>query len=310
MNQCKYCGVETPNLMFCSKQCQARYNVNKNHNTYVQFKCQKHDYFITVHTTKFKRTKCPQCVKAANTDMIHSRSCAKCGILMQQYYGSGRFCSRSCANSRAHSNETKLKISDGVGKYYGSSLSLKQYTCTPKICVVCSKQVSKSSATNRSTCSQQCHRVLIKLRAKEKSSDPKIRQKLSVAMKKRVAEGRHTGWNSRKHISYPEKFFMDVLLNNGIEYVHNFKVVQRQLDPQLKSYFFLDFFLPKYNIDLQIDGKQHKYNDAPSQDKRRDILLSKKYEVYRIEWNQINSDYGKLLMKQKIDKFLVRLTNG
>ena len=36
--------------------------------------------------------------------------CERCGKVMNEYYGSGRFCSRSCANSRHHSEKTKQRI--------------------------------------------------------------------------------------------------------------------------------------------------------------------------------------------------------
>jgi hypothetical protein len=41
-----------------------------------------------------------------------------CGREHDGSYGSGRFCSRSCANSRARSEEDKKKISEGIKKAY------------------------------------------------------------------------------------------------------------------------------------------------------------------------------------------------
>ena len=41
-------------------------------------------------------------------------TCEKCGKVMTEKFGSGRFCSPSCANSRNHSEETKKKISNSV----------------------------------------------------------------------------------------------------------------------------------------------------------------------------------------------------
>ena len=56
---------------------------------------------------------------------------------------------------------------------------------------------------------------------------------------------------------------------------------------------------------FEIDGKQHKYFERKESDKIRDGLLKKnEFIVYRIEWNEINSENGKQLMKTKIDKFL------
>lgn len=45
---------------------------------------------------------------------IDSLFCERCGKKIDGSFGSGRFCSRSCANSKKHSEETKRKISEGV----------------------------------------------------------------------------------------------------------------------------------------------------------------------------------------------------
>lgn len=73
------------------------------------------------------------------------------------------------------------------------------------------------------------------------------------------------------------------------------------------SMYFLDFLIGK-NIDLEIDGKQHGYNERSEKDIERDeILIKNGYVVYRIAWNEITSDEGSSLMKEKIDRFLTWL---
>ena len=58
-------------------------------------------------------------------------------------------------------------------------------------------------------------------------------------------------------------------------------------------------------IDLEIDGKQHQYEDRKIHDEERDSLLRDKgYVVYRISWNEINSDVGKKMMGEKIKEFI------
>lgn len=304
MNQCKYCSKETKNQKFCSKQCQARYNLQNIKDTRIQFVCQKHNYRRVVNVTKFNQTKCPHCQSQKKMQSIKGKLCQKCGNPILEYIGTGRFCSRACANSRVHSEQTKNRIKLSTNKTY-QKLN-KSRIPTNKICVICGKQfiLLKGQSSKRKSCSQICLEELNKRRAQERAKDPEIIKKISQTKKKAVINGTHKGWNSRKIISYPQRFFIDVLNNNEIQYIHNYKVLQKQLDQSLNSCFFLDFYLPKYNIDLEIDGKQHKYLDTIEQDKRRDQLLSKKYKVYRIEWNQINSQIGKILMKQKIDKFI------
>lgn len=86
--------------------------------------------------------------------------------------------------------------------------------------------------------------------------------------------------------------------NNNINYISEY---------YLDKKYFLDFYIVKNNveIDLEIDGKQHKYKDRLEHDKIRDeYIKSKNIVVYRIEWNEVNSEKGSLIMKEKIDNFL------
>ena len=43
--------------------------------------------------------------------------CERCGAEHDGSFGSGRFCSRSCANARTHSDETKEKIKSSVNSF-------------------------------------------------------------------------------------------------------------------------------------------------------------------------------------------------
>lgn len=49
--------------------------------------------------------------------MIYLFICERCGSEHDGSFGSGRFCSRSCANSRKHSDETKRKIKESTDRY-------------------------------------------------------------------------------------------------------------------------------------------------------------------------------------------------
>ena len=61
-------------------------------------------------------------------------------------FGSGRFCSRSCANSKNHSKETKAKISKTLG---GNGIIKDRL----KNCLSCRKKITKQYKF----CSVQCH---------------------------------------------------------------------------------------------------------------------------------------------------------
>lgn len=90
---------------------------------------------------------------------------------------------------------------------------------------------------------------------------------------------------------------MQVLDNNSIGYVREYRVDK----------YFLDFLIEVNGkrLDLEIDGKQHQDLARHQHDlERDDYLKSQGYVVYRIPWNQINTQAGKDLMVTKITGLL------
>ena len=137
-----------------------------------------------------------------------------------------------------------------------------------------------------------------------------VRRRLSESAKRLVKNGTHVGWKTRPIASYPEKFWMKVLKNNNIDYEFNKPISKMSLGlKNTSACYFLDFCIFN-NIDLEIDGKQHKYNDRKESDKIRDKLLKKNgFTIYRIEWNEINTVEGKKIMENKINDFISWLNN-
>ena len=225
----------------------------------------------------------------------NSKKPNKCLYCGKELTGDGKytkkFCNLSCSASfnnkrRKISDETKQKI----------QLSLLQKNSEEKKneyiirkCVVCGEEfrvfrIKNGKLSKAITCSETCRRDLISNSCKK-------------AMDIVMSEGRHQGWKSRNIISYPEKFWMEVLSNNNIEYKHNYPFGK----------YFLDFYIEidGRKIDLEIDGKQHKYADRHESDIVRDeFVKSRGVEVFRIDWNSINTEDGKKLMKEKIEEFL------
>lgn len=91
--------------------------------------------------------------------------CEKCGKIMTTKYGSGRFCSRACSNSRRLTEETKQRISNSCRKSTDSSTIhpktmlhlqyLEDYNRDPKCCVICGKILSYEQRNNK-MCSRKC----------------------------------------------------------------------------------------------------------------------------------------------------------
>lgn len=204
--------------------------------------------------------------------------CETCGKIMTEYYGSGRFCCRACANSRVHSKETKVKISTRLTK----NISGEEL----KFCKDCGKLLNYR---NKSGFCQSCYA--------HQPHTEESKRKQSETMKSKC----YPRWNiHRDEPSYAEKFFMTVLQNNNIEYKREYAVANNK-----KHFYYLDFYIEKNGkkIDLEIDGKQHE--ERLEHDNFRDAYLKNNdYIVYRIIWNNINSESGKLNMQNKINEFI------
>lgn len=216
-------------------------------------------------------------------------TCERCGKVMTEKFGSGRFCSSACSQARTHSEETKQKIKASLDK----TLIHQQKTPSrpKKFCIVCNAEIKSYNKTG-----------LCKYCLDNTEYGFKIKQELGKKGYATMQEnGTHVGWQSRNITSYAEQFWTQVLDNNGISYSREVPVKHE------KSSYFLDFAIEHNGklIDLEIDGKQHTYKDRRASDIARDLYLTKcGYLVYRVAWNEVNSDAGSNEMKEKIAAFL------
>ena len=219
--------------------------------------------------------------------------CEKCGIEHDGSYGSGRFCSQKCARSFSTSkNRDAINAKISIGLRNSDKLDHKyaQYLKNPKCCSICSKLLR---ASNKTGYCADCLRHAPEL--------AEYRRKVCTFASSKVKNRKF--WMTRDKKSYAEQFWTQVLDNNNISYKHNFPVKIHET----KHYFYLDFYICKNDvrIDLEIDGKQHEYEDRKLHDISRDHYLTQQgFLIYRIKWNEINSEKGKLLMQSKIDAFL------
>ena len=221
--------------------------------------------------------------------IAEQHTCERCGKVMTEKFGSGRFCSRACANSRERSDEIKSKIRKTLQNTLLVSTNID--IGRGKTCKVCGKKLKNSCKTG--FCSTCLH------------TTPEGKNAMIDAGKRGYrtmqANGTHKGWQSRNITSYAEQFWISVLDNNAIEY-------EREYTANCDSVrYFLDFFIKRNGklLDLEIDGKQHTYEDRAAADVVRDKNLKDRgYIIYRIPWNEISSEQGKIKMQQKINNFL------
>lgn len=223
-----------------------------------------------------------------------------------------KFCNKSCSaifNNKFKDkvvDNTKLKISKSLILYFEKNpnkvrrkinLSVNEIGDITRYCELCGKNFEVKRLKNgrlsaQKYCSEECSKIGMKLN-------------VSKSQKERVKNGIHMGWQSRKILSYPEKFFIKVLDNNNLDYKHNFIINKRDLGLNDVSNYFLDFYFENKKIDLEIDGKQHNYEERKESDEYRDSILTNfGIQVYRIKWKNIQTNEGNEYIKNEIDKFL------
>lgn len=269
---CEYCGKEIDEEhkygsgRFCNKSCQCRSIAKKGG--------------AAAGIVNKKRLK-PR----------HIAVCPACGKEFETL--KGVFCSKQCSThysgnkSRKWAEEAKKRLSVSEKAFHRNHQNA--YEKKPKrFCSVCGKSIIKRSKTG--LCLSCCR------------SSKEGKQYWSLKAKSLMNDGVVKSWTSRNISSFAESFWKKVLENNKVNFEREFVVPVEE-----SKCYFLDFLICVGNskIDLEIDGKQHKYEERAKHDIERDkFLTSLGYTVYRIEWNSVNTEEGQKLMKEKIDKFL------
>lgn len=307
--KCKYCGKEFDNprsigghTTFCKKNPNIERNL-----LLVQAKGE-------AAAVKNKKQRAKE--NSLNHKQFYTFVCEKCGkeftqeLKLKDYLKGNhkRFCSSQCANSHPWVKEKTKEfvcIDCGVKIIRSNRSNPKKVRCdeckkkhkiqrslsndsNKRICVICGKEfypkLIKGGFSKSKTCSEEC--------ARKWRSDNSKKSYLKL-----IHEDRFKGWMSRSQISYAEQFWIKVLNNNNISFIHEYKVDK----------YFLDFYIEKNGkkLDLEIDGKQHLYPERVEADIIRDIFLKERgYIVYRIPWNKMHNDEDCKITKEKINKFL------
>ena len=208
------------------------------------------------------------------------------------------FCDDCFVKTFGYVRDSKIKRKEHTTNTRGKPCKTNLH---PSLCPSCGKTiwVKTEHEAYCYECCDKLNRYHYQLYTKDgkRILQGKTIEKIKQVKRQQVKLGKHKGWKSRNITSYPERFWINVLKNNGLDFVR-----EKHVDG-----YFLDFVIQKGEkmIDLEIDGKQHKYEDRKRHDKVRDKNLRRSgYIVYRIDWNEINSKYGKLKMKSKIRQFL------
>ena len=77
---------------------------------------------IKTFKNTFKNKKVAKQKHADELWVQEEHKCECCGKIMTKRFGSGRFCSRKCANTKKHPPKTKEKISKSINKHFENNL--------------------------------------------------------------------------------------------------------------------------------------------------------------------------------------------
>lgn len=322
LNQIKSAGLIGSKISNQNKHEKSLIENEKHKHTCICLKCEK-EYDIWVSDRDFERGYYKKhCSYKCSNSRIHSDEtkqkigksvqkehehiCSKCGCSFM-HIGTGKLlcdnCFKETYNRERGTLNANKQIQTNESKYSWNRISNDTFL-HQTACKSCGKEIwcKTTDDVYCYECAEKLGKIIHQLYtpAGKKLISKKTRQKLSRHVQDRIKNGTHNGWQCRNKISYAEKFWIQVLNNNDIQYER-----EAMVPPYL---YRLDFKITLPNgilIDLEIDGKQHLYEDRLQHDKLRNKRIREKgYLVYRILWNTINTKIGKMRMKAKIKQFL------
>lgn len=190
----------------------------------------------------------------ANLWAADGHRCKKCGKAMTIKFGSGRYCSRSCANSREHTQETKDKISSSLLKRDPQSKKSSK-----RICIICGGEIPKESKSK--VCSYLC---------KEKWIINKYKKACSIAEALRADANKQRGKEHEELTDEQVKLLREELDDdNKLREKYRNKRVNAQKEGMSCNLTFAEYMLLAKEAgikssDIGFSGKKYvlaRYND-------------------------------------------------
>lgn len=227
-----------------------------------------------------------------NQWIAEKHTCEKCEKVMTEKFGSGRFCSKSCANAHKKSDESKLKVSQTLNKFHkhqkdvGADIrtkNIRSYEINPNRCKICGKPLSYDDR-NLNTCSRECSLQLQSITMTDILAEKGLHRTVPKKYKYGTYRGIHcdSSWELAfliyclecgKNIRRCDEHFTYTLDNHRHNYFPDFIVDDNYYE--IKNYYTETVYakiaqFPKDKKLIIIDGKQihtylnyckHKYGD-------------------------------------------------
>lgn len=208
------------------------------------------------------------------------------------------FCSDECSKKRIWSDDTKKNISNTVKKQWQNE-SFRE----DRLEKMNTKDAREKFKESISKYIEEHPEFYIKLNASKLGvpRSEEVKKKISEATRKamncesvreKIKENFLNGKNGfskylTDRISYPEECAMIILDELKQNYEFQYQIMKKELGIGGICYY-LDFFIPEINLNIEIDGKQHE--KSREKDRERDEVLKKikNIDVVRIKWKDYN----------------------
>lgn len=213
--------------------------------------------------------------------VAEQHKCQHCGKLMTEKFGTGQFCSRACANTRKHSDETRRKISVASTAFYDISkltesspeltcLPLRQhyqsvtsYEKSPNFCIICNTVLPYEKRHNK-TCSKACKNKLASINAVKNQNGGLT----YGGGPKSTKHGKYCGFNCD---SIYELVYLIYCLDHNIKIERNKQYFTYEFEGKIRKYY-PDFYLPETDTLIELKG----YKDSKVDLKLQAVLNSGK----------------------------------
>lgn len=217
--------------------------------------------------------------------------CERCGKVMKEKYGSGRFCSSFCAHSKKHSREQKEKISSSLKRHnklhprvsrLGSERKKEAYRLNPSKCVICGNLLSYEKRNNV-VCCKKCQNELESIKAIERCKE----QGTNLCGKGK--RGYYKGYYCQ---SSWELAYVVYCLDHGVLISRNKKGFKYEWEQKQRTYF-PDFVLPDGTY-VEIKGYYDKKSESKNIQfpKNEKLVVLKKKDMEPI-LDYVIEKYGK-----------------
>lgn len=215
-------------------------------------------------------------------------TCERCGKVMSEKYGSGRFCSSYCCHSRVMTDTIKNAISE-ANKVTSLRMNTEkknarrlEYAENPKLCEVCGCSLDWEHKYNK-TCSIECSRKLQSFKMKQKY----INSGLHRTVRKRYKYGTYKGIPCD---SSWELAFVMYLIDKNIPFERN-----------TKDYFSYTYKGETHNFfpDFILSGMYYELKNYPSELTDAKVrCFPKEYTLKVLYYNDI-----KVYLRYAIDTY-------